>query len=156
MTKRGPRGAVLDYRKHIDACVVPCPMSGCWLWLRGISSTTGYGAMQYHGRVTTAHRAAYEEFVGPIPAGMLVMHRCDNRLCVNPAHLEVGTDKTNAEDKVRKGRQSRAMAKLTKEAVLEIREQYAKGAQQAWLAKQYGIAQTTVSGIVNRRRWQAV
>jgi hypothetical protein len=53
---------------------------------------------------TTAHRIAYREWVGPIPKGNLVLHRCDNRVCVNPAHLFLGTQRDNIRDMVKKGR----------------------------------------------------
>lgn len=74
--------------------------SGCWEWTRS-KATNGYG------RITnslSAHRAAYELFVGPIPDGMQVCHRCDNPPCCNPAHLFLGTAADNAHDRDAKGR----------------------------------------------------
>ena len=81
---------------------VPIPECGCWLWTGSIAGT-GYGDFRM-GRHYLAHRAAYEAFVGPIPKGMHVLHKCDVRSCVNPNHLFVGTNQENIIDSVRKGR----------------------------------------------------
>jgi hypothetical protein len=70
----------------------------CWLWTAYISE--GYGEFES----TTAHRTAWELTYGPIPLGFDVLHRCDNRTCVRPAHLFLGTDLDNARDREAKGR----------------------------------------------------
>lgn len=81
--------------------------TGCWLW-KGKPSHGGYGVFcldkKLGGRRAGAHRVAYELAKGPIPAGMCVCHSCDNRICVNPEHLFVGSHSDNAWDKVRKNR----------------------------------------------------
>jgi hypothetical protein len=78
---------------------------GCWPWRGGISSS-GYGNLNVPGtrRKILAHRAVYELTFGPIPDGLLVLHRCDNPRCVRPEHLFLGTHRENAHDKIRKGR----------------------------------------------------
>lgn len=84
-----------------EAFYIPEPMSGCWLWIGGVSYPPGYGRMT---RGQYAHRVSYEIHRGKIPVGMHVLHRCDNRLCVNPDHLFLGTQSDNMRDMMAKGR----------------------------------------------------
>lgn len=74
----------------------------CWLWTGAVRGR--YGNFWFAGKDTVAHRASYMLFVGPILPGMLVTHKCDNPLCVNPSHLALGTMSDNILDAVRKGR----------------------------------------------------
>ena len=71
----------------------PEPNSGCWLWVGHYSN--GYGRFWFHGRNGAAHRASYEMFVGTIPVGMQIDHKCQNKICVNPHHLQLATPKDN-------------------------------------------------------------
>lgn len=79
--------------------------SGCWEW-GGLRDPDNYGKVSVTGgRVQMlAHRAAYEVWVGPIPDGAVVMHKCDNPPCINPDHLSTGTQLDNIQDMVTKGR----------------------------------------------------
>ena len=76
----------------------------CWKWTAGTVGL-GYGRMRHEGRLLLAHRVAWEVKNGPIPAGLFVLHRCDNPPCCNPAHLFLGDHAINDADKRIKGRQ---------------------------------------------------
>ena len=77
--------------------------TGCWLW-NGAKFENGYGAFSYRNKTVRAHRWSYNYWVGPIPDGLLVCHRCDTPACVNPDHLFVGTQRDNLDDREQKGR----------------------------------------------------
>lgn len=81
---------------------IPEPNSGCWIW-EGTIATSGYGWI-YAGRRLYTHRASYALHCGPVPDGKVVRHRCDVPLCINPAHLILGTQAENIGDTVRRGR----------------------------------------------------
>jgi len=138
----------------------------CWIWT-GPVFQQGYGSFYWQRTSQKAHRVVYELEVGRIPKGMLVCHHCDNRLCVRPDHLFLGTHKDNAQDASSKGRlatgdavahkgEAHHAAKLTKEDVREIRNWAAKGISQREIAKKKGITQTNVSTIIARKTWKHI
>ncbi len=89
---------------------------GCWLWL-GSKMNAGYGKINFSGKRWLVHRMAYMLTYGPIPEGKLVLHRCDNRLCVNPAHLYAGTHFDNVHDMME--RQRHPWVTYSEDAVFE-------------------------------------
>ena len=101
-------------------------ITGCWLWQKSL--VDGYGTFSVNGKPVRAHRHSYELFVQPIPAGMYILHTCDRRNCVNPAHLYAGNQKQNVRDCIDRGRRCSTLgeengnAKLTTEDILEIRK----------------------------------
>jgi hypothetical protein len=76
----------------------------CWEW-NGGKNNIGYGLIRDGAKMRTIHRVSYEEHNNTkIPAGMVVMHHCDNKCCGNPKHLSLGTHKDNSQDMIQKGR----------------------------------------------------
>lgn len=128
----------------------------CWTWGACVNRD-GYGLVRWHGKTTKAHRVSWAIANGPIPAGALVLHRCDHPPCVNPAHLFLGTDADNAADRASKGRgaigERHARAKLRTADVAAIRERVAAGEVQKALAGEYGVATSTINRIVSREHW---
>jgi hypothetical protein len=133
---------------------------GCWVW-DGAKCGSGYGHLGRSGKTLMAHRYAYEQLVGPIPAHLCVLHRCDNRLCVNPDHLFLGTHQENTQDMIRKGRQinvgspggKNGNAKLSKEQAEEIRRLAANGVSQSEIARRFSVVQPHISRIVRQISW---
>lgn len=123
----------------------------CWNW-KGTKGPGGYGKIadeSGEGRHIQAHRASYIVHVGKIPKGMLVCHHCDNRLCVNPRHLFLGTVQDNNQDKVNKRRHPR---KLSESQVREIRKLAKSGSMSdAGIGKLFGVCGTNVGAI--RKQW---
>jgi hypothetical protein len=160
--------------------------NGCWDWTNSISSKTGYGKLDFKGKTISAHRASYEVFKGEIPKGKHVCHSCDNRKCVNPDHLWVGTQKENIQDMVNKGRKpcqkgipkskehleklqigrlnnwksregsKHYLAKLNEEKVKEIKIMIRDGISTVEIAKMFNVCQSNISLIKTGKRWNHV
>lgn len=132
----------------------------CWIWQGGKSNKSGYGAFTMGvGHVEKgnyAHRASWWLFRGPIPKGMLVLHRCDVKLCVNPDHLFLGSHADNVADKVRKGRGRNGFKSiLTEHEVREIRKLYVPYAvPYRVLAKEFCVCEAAIADIIKGRRWE--
>lgn len=125
----------------------------CWDWTGG--TARGYGAFSGANREQIrAHRYSYTLHYGDIPGGMCVLHKCDNRLCVNPSHLFLGTLADNNHDAQRKGRSAKGethgKSKLTVITVLSIRED---SRLLRIIAKEHGVREGQISRIKNRQRW---
>lgn len=101
-------------------------------------------------------------FVAPIPDGLIVCHTCDNRACINPRHLFLGTDKDNSDDKIRKGRsrhafgESVASSKLTDADVVKMREMRRRGLSYAKLGKLFGVSKHTALRAAKGEQWKHV
>jgi len=129
----------------------------CWIWT-GTKITDGYGGFQVKGKQYLTHRFSYNLFIGQIPEGLCVLHTCDNRLCVNPNHLWLGTKKDNSRDRDSKNRQAsgprNGRAKLSLKQVQEIRQKYRWYSYgQERLAKEYKVSRSAIEYILMGKTW---
>lgn len=155
----------MKFRNPISAfetCFNKGCLEHCWNWKAGKSSG-GYGSYSVNGKTEKAHRVSYRLYVGPIPEGMIVCHRCDNPSCVNPSHLFVGTQKDNVVDSVKKGRAKRAFgishprAKLTESMVLKARLKYSTGLYSLReIGDLFGVGIPTINGAIHGKTWRHV
>jgi hypothetical protein len=142
--------------------VMPEPNSGCWIWTGSVipsKGTNGYATLNLDGPIF-GHRFSYEISCGEIADGKYVMHKCDNSLCVNPHHLEVGSQSKNISDAYRRGRlkygEKHAKAKLTSEAVAEILSISGRapdGFNRA-MSRKYGVSLGAIEKIRCRQNWR--
>lgn len=135
--------------------------SGCVEWIAA-RDWNGYGSTYAFRRQWRAHRLFYMLWNGAIPKGAMILHRCDNPPCVNPAHLFVGSAKDNMQDCVKKGRAlgprgaMNGGVKLTPEQVDEIRHTYCWRSQESnmrCLAKQFGVSVSQIHCIIREKQW---
>lgn len=123
--------------------------AGCWEW-DGLRDGNGYGRLWTGERVEFAHRVMYREHHGHLPDDADMMHQCDNPPCINPAHMRLGDDQLNAQEKVQRSRTLNGELshwhKLTDEQVQAIRDAYTgERGDQARLARKYGVAPSYIS-----------
>jgi hypothetical protein len=154
------RGTIEErFFRHIEKT------DGCWLWT-GRLVGKGYGSLGMGGKGAKhklSHRLSYEIHHGEIPDGMVVMHKCDNPRCVNPNHLEVGTQSQNIKDAFARGRklnlpsglkgESHGASKLNNASVINIRESTLSIAE---LAKLYGVSNTAIERVRARKTWRHI
>lgn len=133
--------------------------NGCWEW-KGCT-VDGYGQFAVSSKnIVKAHRYSYYIHKGEITNNLYVCHSCDNRKCVNPKHLFLGSNLENMKDKTNKGRQckgsNRPASKLTENDVLEIRTLLTNGMKQIDIVNKYNISIGTVSQIKSKKSWKHI
>lgn len=132
----------------------------CWFWT-GYVGSHGYGQISMQGHIETSHRLSWMETNGVIPKKLFVLHRCDNRLCVNPKHLYLGTPHDNVRDMINRNRmprrEQRPNSKLTEEIVSIMRKEWdarkVNYGSCAKLGKRFGVSASLVCEVVHYKRW---
>ncbi|MES2409010.1 MAG: HNH endonuclease signature motif containing protein [Patescibacteria group bacterium] len=137
----------------------------CWNWI-GAKNGSNYGQMgminsEKKFKTMLAHRISYQEFIGEIPCGLFICHKCDNPSCVNPEHLFCGSHQDNIDDRERKGRNGTVLGeknpncKHSKSDILEIRSLYKSGISSRKLAKMFGYkGHQNILRIVSGKSWK--
>lgn len=133
----------------------------CWNWLGNIHKKSGYGAYCSNYKSFTAHRYSYILAFGEILNNLCVLHKCDNRKCVNPNHLFLGNRHDNAIDMVNKHRglhgSRHPSSKLNEEKVLEIRRLYkTQHLSYQKLSNRFGVCETMIGFIIKRVKWKHI
>ena len=139
-----------------------CSRTGCWLW-NGAINSGGYGSFRVDGKTQSAYRVSFELFKKPIPKNAWVLHTCDVRNCVNPAHLYLGDRLQNTKDMWDRKRnpnrdgENHHRNKLSNKQILEIRKRYVpRIVTQHDLATMYNVSQSLIEKIVNRKIWDHI
>lgn len=141
--------------------VMPEPNTGCWIWTAYVDEA-GYGRFNI-GKESVemrSHRVSFELFKGPLISGFHVCHKCDNKWCVNPDHLFLGTDADNMKDRDSKGRcqkgETHFRAKLKDWEVLLIREAHCKGFGVNKIARYFKMNSASISNITRKKSWKHI
>ena len=143
---------------------------GCWNWTAALLSRAGYGAIRVNRQTKLAHRVSFEVHGLGDPTGKFVCHHCDNRRCVNPTHLFLGSPQDNVDDMVAKGRQCQhrprvdaalnakrvALRKLNEDQVWDIFIRHLMGECRFQLAKEYNVHHDTVYKLLTGHTWSHV
>lgn len=142
--------------------------NGCWIW-QGSKKENGYGNCGSGYPQQTSHRSAYQIFIGNIPDGLFVCHKCDVKLCCNPEHLFLGTNSENIKDAIKKGRikcvpnkskgskgEKNPKSKLDNYKVKRIRELIAKGFSISDVCRYAKISPSQVDRISKYKAWRHI
>jgi hypothetical protein len=137
----------------------------CWEW-QANKNNKGYGLFRPGGLApkVLAHRASYEAANGPIQRGLLILHSCDNRACVNPAHLRVGTHKQNVADMDQRGRrvtkpmrgEDNPNTAATAELVTSVRKAYVSGMSIADITAKFKVSEAAANDYCTGKSWRHI
>ena len=134
--------------------------NGCWNCTSHSTDTGGYPNIYRNARIMHLSRFIWIEKNGPIPDGMVIRHKCDNPLCINLEHLEVGTQADNIQDMIKRKRarfsnpgEQNGRARLSAVDVIDIRKRYKNGERQVDIAKRYGVSRHLIWDVI-KRKWK--
>jgi hypothetical protein len=132
----------------------------CWIWNSAINGS-GYGSIKVNHKVFGAHCFSYLLNKGEIPNNLVIRHICNNKLCVNPNHLSIGTAFENVHDTISQGRNCRGAdsktSKLKESDIIQIRDIYSKTkVSQAKLAKVFGVSKGVICRIITGQDWSHI
>lgn len=153
-----PKTDSMSLAERLEFYSIPEPNSGCYLWLANVGHV-GHAQLWWEGTMHPAARLVWRVNHGPIPPKYVVRHKCDNPYCVNPQHLEIGTQADNCRDMYTRGRarkargEAAAKARLNADQVLAIRSDARSGPK---IAAAYGIGNSTVYHIRHGRSWRHI
>ena len=140
---------------------MPVTECGCWVWL-GATYRSGHGQMTFKRQHLAVHRAAWMVYIGNIPIGKHVLHRCNVASCINPDHLYIGTDLENARDRIKSGTQHippRLIGENHNQAILDdnkVRMIRSSSRTRKQLAVEFGVSIQTIHAVKSRRLWKHV
>lgn len=146
-------GSTRPASERFDALWVENHVTGCHNWT-GAVTQTGYGTFWDGENYLRAHRYSYKRAFGVDPSRLVVMHKCDNPRCVNPAHLVLGTQRDNLADMHAKGRGARPYSRLTDDDIRAIRADRASKGRD--LARKYNVVESVISTIRSGKVWSGV
>ncbi|MBK9496899.1 MAG: HNH endonuclease [Xanthomonadales bacterium] len=146
------RGGTFEEKfwKHVNKSGSKILDTPCWEWSQP-RSFGGYGIFSVNGKAKSAHRISWRMANGD-PGKFHVLHKCDNKICIRPEHLFLGTDWDNVRDRVAKGRTAQGethyRAKLTNAQIMSMRAMAKGGATQRKLAAKFDVTQSYVSRVI--------
>ena len=154
-SKHGPREKPSVMERFEDR-YIPEPNSGCWLWFSNVNPSTGYGRFYIDENTKVlAHQFSFAHYKGRLPAGLIIRHTCDMKICVNPDHLIPGTYKQNTQDALERGQHPTGVrsphAKLSEAEVLIV---FTAQESISEIARRFSISRMQVQRIKEKKTWR--